>query len=423
VQFKEVSSGLEVLARDTVPANACIISCPFSLAITSEVSKNALLSLLKSPPSLDKWTERQLICSYLSLHWVVGDSDSSALPPDLVHLPYINILPAADKLRTALHFTQHELDGFKGTNLYGATCDRRRDWEAEWKGCKELVEHTNKDWAIGFTWERYLTAATYLSSRAFPSTILSSTPSLRTANSSHPILLPGIDCLNHAPSVAVSWIIGPSRSTAASALISPSSTKNSNLAVNLVLHTLTKAGGEMFNNYGPKPNSELILGYGFAICRNPSDTIVLQIGVGGTHTSQEERKKFEIGRDASGANLLWEEVLILDAPSSGTTENTYDDYLRGAEKLGHMVFQLLDNLPKVRRTEFHENMKSTSDPQDMLRYYVEGQRDILQALLEFASEKERAAAETALAEGIELVFEEDEIIEGEETDEGQYDDA
>jgi len=54
---------------------------------------------------------------------------------------------------------------------------------------------------------------------------------------------------------------------------------------------------------------------------------------------------------------------------------------------------------------------------------VVGQRDILQSLLEFASEKERAAAETALTQGVELVFDDAELIEGEESDEGQYDDA
>jgi len=52
-----------------------------------------------------------------------------------------------------------------------------------------------------------------------------------------------------------------------------------------------------------------------------------------------------------------------------------------------------------------------------------GQRDILQSLLEFASDKERSAAEIALAQGIELVFEDGELIEGEESDSGQYDDA
>jgi len=221
--------------------------------------------------------------------------------------------------------------------------------------------------------DRYLTASTYLSSRAFPSTILSSTPSLRTTYSSYPVLLPGIDSLNHAPGTAVSWIVAPAM---ASTPISPTSTSSStsdpDLAVNLVLLTSIKAGEEVFNNYGPKPNSELILGYGFALSPNPSDTIVLQIGVGGTNAKQGERKKFEIGKDASGADLVWEEVLILDSSNSETTEKTYEDYLRGAEKLGDMVFRLLDNLPKVGNPRLHHAMRSTSVPQEMLKYYVDG---------------------------------------------------
>jgi hypothetical protein len=58
-----------------------------------------------------------------------------------------------------------------------------------------------------------------------------------------------------------------------------------------------------------------------------------------------------------------------------------------------------------------------------VRSVIVGQRDILRSLLEFASDKERSAAETALSQGIELVFDEDELIEGEDDDEGQYDDA
>ena len=224
--------------------------------------------------------------------------------------------------------------------------------------------------------DRYLSASTYLSSRAFPSTILSSTPSLQATDSSYPVLLPGIDSINHAPGAAVSWLIDSPQSVTASAPIpspiTPGNPLGSNLAVNLVLHTSTKAGGEIFNNYGPKPNSEFILGYGFALSPNPSDTIVLQIGVAGTNAKQGERKKFEIGKNAVGADLIWNEVLVLDTLSSEGGEKTYEDYLRGAEKLADMVFQLLDKLPKVRNTGLHLGIWSTSEPRKMLEYYVQG---------------------------------------------------
>jgi len=197
-------------------------------------------------------------------------------------------------------------------------------------------------------------------------------------DSSYPVLLPGIDSLDHAPGAAVSWLIAAPQSTTASTLNPAASTPNNSsetdLAVNLVLHASTHAGRDIFNNYGPKPNSEFVLGYGFALSQNPYDTIVLQIGVGGPDAKQGERKKFEIGKNANGAELLWAEVLLLDSPNSETTEKTYEDYLRGAEKLGDMVFRLLDNLPKVGNPELHNgiSIRSTIDPRGMLKYYVDG---------------------------------------------------
>lgn len=34
----------------------------------------------------------------------------------------------------------------------------------------------------------------------------------------------------------------------------------------------------MFNNYGPKPNEELLLGYGFVLDPNPDDVVPLRLG-------------------------------------------------------------------------------------------------------------------------------------------------
>lgn len=53
---------------------------------------------------------------------------------------------------TPLHFTTSELEAFKGSNLYGATLDRRRDWEAEWGQCQAVVSSANAKWGKVFTW-------------------------------------------------------------------------------------------------------------------------------------------------------------------------------------------------------------------------------------------------------------------------------
>jgi len=70
----------------------------------------------------------------------------------LAHSKYLDTLPAPDKLRTPLHFSPSELALFKGTNLYGATLDRERDWKLEWEQCQASVVQANEAWGQLYTW-------------------------------------------------------------------------------------------------------------------------------------------------------------------------------------------------------------------------------------------------------------------------------
>jgi len=131
--------------------------------------------------------------------------------------------------------------------------------------------------------DRFLLASTYLSSRAFPSrllilppptstssdptTTLASTPADSTPGPSHPILLPGIDILNHLPLHPVSWISSPLPSSSSS---SSSSTPSGIISVHLP--SPTPISSQIFNNYGGKPNDELLLAYGFVLPSLPYDT-------------------------------------------------------------------------------------------------------------------------------------------------------
>lgn len=131
----------------------------------------------------------------------------------------------------------------------------------------------------------------------------------------------------------------------------------------------------MFNNYGPKPNSELILGYGFALPSNPSDTIVLQIGVGGSAPTQStlaqgQRKKLEVGRAANGAEAVWDEVLALVKMNSDASEKTYEDHLEAAGMLGDMLLALQDRLPATGSIEGNQDVRS--EVKEILEYYLEG---------------------------------------------------
>lgn len=270
----------------------------------------------------------------------------------------------------------------------------------------------------------YLLGATYLSSRAFPSTLLSSDPSLIANPNSHQVLIPGVDSLNHARGKAVTWGVSkwntPSRA-------------RPGLCIQLTLNTPYAAGSELFNNYGPKPNSSLILSYGFAIEDNPDDTIMLKIGSRGGPNGQSSEKsstsakiEHEIGRDARGADALWDDVLSLvavefsndeDEDKGAEAESSITQAAREvrikvqtADTLSNMVSDLLDRLPILPEgglNSFRDDTKKIRpNVRKMWIYYVQGQVDILNSLLAWIEEKEREAVRLAEELGIVVSFEE-----------------
>lgn len=227
----------------------------------------------------------------------------------------------------------------------------------------------------GLTWhcrDRYLTTSTYLSSRAFPSTVLSQTPTLHTTPSSYPVLLPGIDALNHARAHPVSWVVSDGINTS-----------SAEPHISLVIHTPTTTGSELLNNYGPKPNAELILGYGFSLPNNPDDTIVLKIGgPSGASAPVPADAKFEVGRNARGAEPVWDAVLAAigaqygeDEEEDGAmetdteTETAVEDELCAADMLAGMVQSLYDRLPSFPPANVAELRAPVVE---MLEHYLEG---------------------------------------------------
>ncbi|KAF9219357.1 SET domain-containing protein [Gyrodon lividus] len=384
--------GISVLApqfnKDTT-----IVTCPFSLIITKEASMQALRALLgpQSHSSLETWSERQIICSYMSFHRLFPEP---RLPQVLRHLPYIRCLPAAEKLLTPLHFSKQELEILKGTNLYGATLDRERDRRAEWIQCRFFVQSINQAWGEAFTWEIYLTALTHLSSRAFPSSILSAKPSLVSTPSTYPVLIPGVDFLNHKRGQPVSWVVSCSEATKRT---TPSDT------VSILVHPSTSSEQssreqleEVFNNYGPKANDELILGYGFSLPDNPDDKMALQIG--GTAKSQT----WEVGRNARNIEGLWSEVRSMVANEE--SEHEFEHDIEAASMLLEMTQAKLDGIKTI--SDVRRNNEIRPEVKVMLQHYIEGQRDILESMLEFLDGKQEAAIEAAREEGIDVVFDE-----------------
>lgn len=76
--------------------------------------------------------------------------------------------------------------------------------------------------------------------------------------SSEPVLIPGLDCLNHRRGEPVTW-------------------EHIDGAACFLARQDITAGSQVFNNYGAKSNEELIASYGFAQPDGPDDVLVLAL--------------------------------------------------------------------------------------------------------------------------------------------------
>jgi len=166
------------------------------------------------------------------------------------------------------------------------------------------------------------------------------------------------------------------------------------------------------NNYGAKPNSELILGYGFSLECNPDDTIVLAIGGGPTTSTPnpEEKKRWEVGRNARGVEGVWHHILDVISPVSQpeaeeSATTGFENQLDAASTLMEMCQSYLGRLPQIPDAPDALAPDARREVLTMFSHYTEGQRAILESILRFAEEKEEEVVEEARKLGVELEFE------------------
>ena len=220
------------------------------------------------------------------------------------------------------------------------------------------------------------------------------------------MLIPGVDALNHARAQPVSWVV-TSSSSSSGAASAPAPTP---AAISLVIHKASNPGSEILNNYGAKPNSELLLGYGFTLPDNPDDTIMLKIGgtrdtaAAAAAAAAAARTGFEVGREAHGAAAVWD--VITDAVKDEEEAPEWQIILDSADMLRSMTESLLARLPEATRvvpeTEAGTTIKLRGDVVEMIDHYVSGQREVLKDLLQYADDREMGGVAVARQEGIEI---------------------
>ncbi|KAF1930107.1 SET domain-containing protein [Didymella exigua CBS 183.55] len=168
---------------------------------------------------------------------------------------YIACLPAVESMTTPLWFGEEDVAFLAGTSLAPALKERKADYQKQWEHAVSVIREVGVAWADEVDFESLLWAATIFTSRAFISTHI--LPEIETV----PILFPVVDILNHSVTAKVEWDFKPHQSFTLRCLDSSDFTVNE----------------ELFNNYAPKQNDELLLGYGFCLENNPIEQFALKL--------------------------------------------------------------------------------------------------------------------------------------------------
>jgi hypothetical protein len=193
-----------------------------------------------------------------------------------------------------------------------------------------------------------------------------------------------------------------------------------------VTHKASNPGSEILNNYGAKPNSELLLGYGFTLPANPDDTILLKIGgtrdtaaaaAAAVADAARTRTRYEVGREAHGAAAVWGAIMdAVMAEEGGSEAPEWQIILDSADMLRSMTESLLARLPSrppeaggaVPECEAGMmSIKLRGDVVSMIDHYVSGQREVLQDLLQYADDRLMGGVAVARREGIVIQLEGD----------------
>ncbi len=191
--------------------------------------------------------------------------------------PYIQLLPQPDQpeaLGIPVWWPKEDQKYLIGTNAEPAVKQRKALWEMEWNKGVSLLRDQLENWEC-YTYTLYQWAATIFGTRSFRASLTITEELIRGQSSEDmapllehikrdrfSILLPVLDIGNHNGYNQVKWTPNPVEAV-----------------FGLTSHTVVSRGSQIYNYYGNKTNSELLVGYGFII-PEPWDAVNLRVTPG-----------------------------------------------------------------------------------------------------------------------------------------------
>jgi hypothetical protein len=277
------SSGRGLLARRGVNEGDELLVIPMDLCLTKKSARKAL-----GKDALDKDINEYLAiaCQLIHERYVLGDESSWKA--------YLDVLPEVDEVNLTFTWSDEDLSFLEGSPVVPATrslqAKLRREYEAllSLKGalCDKFPDRFPRD---KFTFEAWEWAFTMLFSRAIR---------LRNLREGETLaMVPYADLINHSP---FSGAYVDARETGDWLF------KTGEEEVILYADRGYRKMEQIYISYGPKSNADLLLLYGFALERNPYNSVDVTVS---------------INADSDSDPLAADKIAFLDKTG---TDNTVD---------------------------------------------------------------------------------------------------
>ena len=169
---------------------------------------------------------------------------------------YIDLLPSIEQIHSPLSLPEKSLYVYENTTLEESYIKEKIHLlKVEFNKGSKLIPYIK--------FNDHLWAHLITTSRAFPYRIINP-----TSKPHEFMLLPIIDLLNHKPNSKVEWLSSDKNNFKISCINQLSNSDD-----------IDDSKIEIFNNYGPKGNAELLMGYGFTLEGNEYDSLQLSLSV------------------------------------------------------------------------------------------------------------------------------------------------
>ncbi|GMI15864.1 hypothetical protein TrLO_g12087 [Triparma laevis f. longispina] len=331
------SSGRGLLARRSINNGDEIISIPLELCLTKE---NCLEIYNQNYKLLPESVNEYIIIALSLIHL-------KHIKPDNVFKPYLSILPTTEDVSPTFTWLENDLKQLKGSPVISATKSLQIKLEREYNTYVVDAGLNVED----FTYERWIWAFTMLFSRAIR---------LRNLEAGESIaLVPYVDLINHSP-YSTSFV--DARESGDWLF------KTGKEEIILYADRGYRKMEQVYISYGEKGNGDLLLLYGFALERNPYNSVDVTVSVSGEMMEEkkrflklvgrEERVDFQVYADRYPIEML--EYLRLmcmteeDLGGKGLEEFDYSRTISSAnerEALGAVIEAVRGQLEKYETTE------------------------------------------------------------------------